>query len=405
MWVVETRNKEIKNTSDEKEESVFSPLINTKNTYKAILALEDGTILKGKGFGYPCEVSGEVVFNTGMTGYTESLTDPSYFGQILVQTYPLIGNYGVPSYLLVDKYGIPLHFESSEIQVKGYVVHSLTQNPSHWSGQETLGEWLCKQRIPGIEGIDTRELTKKLRMKGTMLGFLKVGKEINLDEVRAELKDLEDPNNEDLVREVTTDIPILYSSGKSPRVVLIDCGTKFGILRKLLQRDLDVIQVPYIYPTDKIERLNASGIVISNGPGDPKECRETIQTAEEILKRNLPVMGICLGDQILGLAAGADTYKLKFGHRGQNHPCQDLFTKKCYITSQNHGYAIDVESLEETEFDMWFKNLNDNTAEGIRHEHKPIFGTQFHPEASPGPCETEFLFDYFASEVRKAAEV
>ena len=371
---------------------------------KAVLALEDGTILRGKGFGYPCEVSGEVVFSTGMMGYTESLTDPSYFGQILIQTYPLIGNYGVPPYAITDDFGMPLHFESNRIQVKGYVVHSLTQNPSHWSNKKTLSEWLYEQGVPGIEGIDTRELAKKIRVKGTMLGILKVGREANSKEIKERLKTVEDPNRRNLVKGVTTQKPILYSSGKSPKVVLVDCGTKFGILRKLLQKGIDVERVPYDYSTEKILRLNPSGVVISNGPGDPKKCEETIRTVKEISETSLPTMGICLGNQILALAAGADTYKLKFGHRGQNHPCIDLFTEKCYITSQNHGYAIDAKSLKGSGFDIRFKNVNDGTVEGIKHRKKPVFGTQFHPEASPGPYETEFLFDRFTEEVQKFAK-
>lgn len=372
---------------------------------KAVLALKDGTILEGNGFGYPCEVSGEVVFSTGMTGYTEALTDPSYFGQILIQTYPLIGNYGVPPYSITDEFGIPLHFESDRIQVKGYVVYSLTQNPSHWSNKKTLNEWLYEQKVPGIEGIDTRELTKKIRVKGTMLGILKVAEEIDLEEIKTRLNEVEDPNERDLVKEVTIDKLVEYNYEKSPRVILIDCGTKFGIIRNLLQRGMNVVRVPYDYPAEKILGMNPSGIVISNGPGDPKKCHRTIQAVKEILETNLPIMGICLGNQILALATGAETYKLKFGHRGQNHPCIDLFDEKCYITSQNHGYAIDAESLRETEFDIWFKNVNDKTIEGIRHRKKPIFGTQFHPEASPGPYEMSFLFDYFLKEVKKFAKV
>ena len=372
---------------------------------KAVLALKDGTILEGNGFGYPCEVSGEVVFSTGMTGYTEALTDPSYFGQILIQTYPLIGNYGVPPYSITDEFGIPLHFESDRIQVKGYVVYSLTQNPSHWSNKKTLNEWLYEQKVPGIEGIDTRELTKKIRVKGTMLGILKVAEEIDLEEIKTRLNEVEDPNERDLVKEVTIDKLVEYNYEKSPKVILIDCGTKFGIIRNLLQRGMNVVRVPYDYPAEKILGMNPSGIVISNGPGDPKKCHRTIQAVKEILETNLPIMGICLGNQILALATGAETYKLKFGHRGQNHPCIDLFDEKCYITSQNHGYAIDAESLRETEFDIWFKNVNDKTIEGIRHRKKPIFGTQFHPEASPGPYEMSFLFDYFLKEVKKFAKV
>lgn len=372
---------------------------------KAILALEDGTILEGNGFGYPREVSGEVVFSTGMTGYTESLTDPSYFGQILIQTYPLIGNYGVPDYSITDEFEIPLHFESNRIQVKGYVIYSLTRNPSHWSNKKTLNEWLYEQEIPGIEGIDTRDLTKKIRVKGTMLGILKVAEEIDLREIEARLKEIEDPNERDLVKEVTIDKPVEYNSEKSLKVVLIDCGTKFGIMRNLLQRGMDVVRVPYDYPAEKILELNPFGIVISNGPGDPKKCDKTVQIVRRILETDLPVMGICLGNQILALAANADTYKLKFGHRGQNHPCVDLSTGKCYITSQNHGYTINDESLKETEFDVWFKNVNDKTVEGIKHRKKPVFGTQFHPEASPGPYEMGFLFDCFMKEVKKYAKV
>ncbi len=371
---------------------------------KAILALEDGTVLAGRGFGYPCKVSGEVVFNTGMTGYTESVTDPSYCGQILIQTYPMIGNYGVPSYSLVDVFGMPLHFESDKIQVRGYVVHSLTRSPSHWSNIKTLNEWFYEQRIPGIEGLDTRELTKKIRVKGTMLGILEVASEINHEQIREELKDIADPNEKELVKEVTTDLPVAYRSGRSPTVVLVDCGVKFGIVRSLLQKDIDMVRVPYNWSADDILALDPSGVVISNGPGDPKKCGETIHTVREILETDLPVMGVCLGNQILALATGADTYKLRFGHRGQNHPCVDTITGRSYITSQNHGYAVNVESLKETEFDVWFKNLNDGTVEGIRHREKPVFGTQFHPEASPGPYEMGFLFDVFAEEVRKLAK-
>ncbi len=372
---------------------------------KAILALEDGTILNGFGFGYPCEVSGEVVFNTGMVGYTESLTDPSYYGQILIQTYPLVGNYGIPSYSITDEFGIPLHFESDKIQVKGYVVSSLAKNPSHWSYKKTLNEWLYEQKISGIEGIDTRELTKKIRVKGTMLGILKVAEEINFEKIRSELGEIEDPNKRDLVKEVTINNLVEYNLGRSPKIVLIDCGTKFGIVRNLLQRKVDVVRVPYDYSIEKVLKLNPSGIVISNGPGDPKKCEKTIQTVRELLETDLPIMGVCLGNQILALAAGADTYKMKFGHRGQNHPCIDLFTKRCYITSQNHGYVVDDESLKETGFDVWFKNVNDETVEGIKHKKKPIIGIQFHPEASPGPYETGSLFDYFIEEVKRPGKV
>ncbi|MEM5879121.1 MAG: glutamine-hydrolyzing carbamoyl-phosphate synthase small subunit [Candidatus Aenigmatarchaeota archaeon] len=367
---------------------------------EAVLALEDGTIFKGRGFGYPSEVSGEVVFNTGMVGYTESLTDPSYNGQILTQTWILIGNYGVPPTSLVDKFNFPLHFESERIQVKGYVVQELVRKPSHWSNNKSLDEWLSEQKIPGIEGIDTRELTKKLRIKGVMLGILKVAEKIDVEEIKEKVKRIEDPNKRDLVKEVSIEKPIEYKNASST-VVLVDCGVKFGILRNLAARGVDIVRVPYDYPAEKILEYKPSGIIISNGPGDPKKCEKTIQTVKELMETDLPMMGICLGCQILALAAGADTFKLKFGHRGSNHPAFDLFGKKCYITSQNHGYAVDPESLKETDFEIWFINANDKTVEGIKHKRKPIFATQFHPEASPGPYETEFLFDLFVKEVKR----
>jgi len=368
---------------------------------KAILVLEDGTTIIGNGFGDAREVYGEVVFNTGMVGYPESLTDPSYYGEILVQTYPLIGNYGVPSYSIVDNFGIPLNFESDRIQVKGYIIHSLSEIPSHWSSKKTLNNWLIEQKIPGIQGIDTRALTQKLRIKGTMLGILKISNNIDAEEIKKKLRKIEDPNSKDLVKEVSISQPVSYLSEGPLNVVVIDCGVKFGIIRELLSKNINVIRVPYDFSAKQILDFEPSGIVISNGPGDPKKCEKTIDALKEFLEMNLPVMGICLGNQLLALAAGADTYKLKFGHRGQNHPCIDVFSKKCYITSQNHGYAIDEKSLKNTNFDIYFTNANDKTIEGIKHKKKQIFGTQFHPEASPGPYETEFLFDKFIEEVRK----
>ena len=368
---------------------------------KAILTLDDETMFLGSGFGYPCEVSGEVVFNTGMMGYPESLTDPSYSGQILTQTYPIIGNYGISSNSVKNEFGIPIHFESDRIQVTGYIVHCLTKNPSHWASKKTLDQWLFEQKIPAIEGLDTRELTKKLRIKGTMLGILKVSEDIDVEEVKQKLKKIQDPNERDLVKEVTIDKPIIYESKNSPTVVVIDCGCKFGIIRNLLERKLNTVRVPYDYPAEKILDFNPSGIVISNGPGDPKKCTKTIEAVKKFLETDIPMMGICLGNQVLALAAGADTYKLKFGHRGQNHPAIDLLTKKCYITSQNHGFSVDSNSLDGTGFDVWFINANDKTVEGIRHKSKPVFAVQFHPEASPGPYETGFLFDHFLKEVEK----
>jgi carbamoyl-phosphate synthase small subunit len=368
------------------------------------LVLEDGTILKGSGFGYPTEVTGEVVFNTGMVGYPEALTDPSYSGQILVQTYPLIGNYGVPSFSLIDKFGMPLHFESNKIQVSGYVVHRLSQSSSHWSSKKSLDEWLFEQKIPGIDGIDTRFLTKKLRVKGVMLGILKVwedDKTIDIEDYKKNINNIPDPNMTNLVQNVTISSPIRYESGNQCRVVVIDCGVKFGILRNLLERNVDVFRVPFDFSVDKILSFEPNGILISNGPGDPKAYKKTIEIIEELLEMNIPMMGICLGNQLLALAAGADTYKLKFGHRGQNHPSIDVKTKKCYVTSQNHGYAINSKSLNGTEFKVSFINANDKTVEGIEHKKKNVFGIQFHPEASPGPYETSFLFDKFIETVEE----
>lgn len=366
--------------------------------------LEDGTTLKGSGFGYPSEVTGEVVFNTGMVGYPEALTDPSYSGQILVQTYPLIGNYGVPSFSLIDEFGMPLHFESNKIQVTGYIIHKLSKFSSHWSVKKSLDDWLFEQKIPGIEGIDTRFLTRKLRKKGVMLGILKVfenNRTPDLKEIKERVKNIPDPNETNLVENVSIDNPIRYERGNSPRVVVIDCGTKFGILRNLLEREVDVFRVPYDFSLKKILSFEPDGVLISNGPGDPLMCEKTINTLKELLEMNVPMMGICLGNQLLALAAGGDTYKLKYGHRGQNHPSINLRTKKCYVTSQNHGYAIDPKSLDGTGFEISFINANDKTVEGIEHKKKDVFGTQFHPEASPGPYETGFLFDNFIRRIKK----
>jgi carbamoyl-phosphate synthase small subunit len=368
------------------------------------LVLEDGTTLKGSGFGYPCEVTGEVVFNTGMVGYPEALTDPSYSGQILTQTYPLIGNYGVPSFSLTNEFGIPLHFESNKIQVRGFIIHKLSSRPSHWSVKKSLHEWLFEQKIPGIQGIDTRFLTKKLRVKGVMLGILKVFKEnerFNIKEFKQKVKVISDPNETNLVENVTINHPVKYERGFSPRVVIIDCGMKFGILRNLLERSVNVFRVPYDSSTDKILSFEPGGILISNGPGDPKMSVKTIKTLKELLETDIPMMGICYGNQLLALASGGDTYKLKFGHRGQNHPAIDLKTKKCYITSQNHGYAIKSKSLENTDFEVSFINANDKTVEGIKHKTKDVFGIQFHPEASPGPYETGFMFDDFIRRIKQ----
>lgn len=343
---------------------------------KAKLVLEDGTIFEGSSFGAEKPISGEVVFNTGMVGYPESLTDPSYKGQILTLTYPLVGNYGVPS---------KEHFESENIQINALVISDYSDNYHHWNAMHSLQEWLKKENIPAIQGIDTRELTKKLREKGVMLGKIVFDKDI----------EIEDPNKKNLVAEVSIKQPITYESGKK-RILLIDCGVKQNIIRCLLKRNVTVIRAPWDYDISK-EKFD--GILISNGPGDPKMCKETIAQIRKAIQKETPIFGICLGNQILGLAAGADTYKLKYGHRSQNQPCIDLETKKCYITSQNHGYAVNQETLPE-EWKPWFTNANDGTNEGIKHKTKPFFSVQFHPEHSCGPVDTEFLFDKFLGHIK-----
>lgn len=367
---------------------------------EAALLLEDGTILRGIGFGADGIVEGEVVFNTGMVGYPESLTDPSYYGQILVQTWPLVGNYGVPSRKIADGFGVPLHFESKGIQVRGYVVSELEKAPSHWSSERRLEDWFIESGVPGISGIDTRELTKKLRIQGTMLGILAKGRRLDLEGLRRKLKSIRDPNREDLVGPVSVSQPVEYNAQGTPKVIIIDCGVKFGIVRNLLARGAYVVQVPYDATADEILSRAPAGVVISNGPGDPKMCRSTIETTRTLLETNIPMLGICLGTQILALAGGGDTYKLKFGHRAQNHPCVDLQTNKVYLTTQNHGFTVDGTYMKD--FVTSFVNLNDKTVEGISHTRKPVVGVQFHPEASPGPYETGYLFDRFLEKARES---
>lgn len=350
--------------------------------------MADGTLVRGVGFGAVKKTSGEVVFNTGMVGYPEAITDPSYNGQILMQTYPLIGNYGI----------CPSHFESDAPKIEGYIVHELCREPSHWASKMTLDAWLENKGIPGIERVDTRMLTKKIRIYGVMLGIVwvyKKGNEPDLDELLKEAKHIPDPNKTDLVAEVATKKIQRLSVKGNYHVVLVDCGVKKSIVRSLLDRKVNVTIVPPHTSADKILDMAPHGILLSNGPGDPKMVPYLIKTVKQLIETSIPIMGICLGNQILALAFGGDTYKLKFGHRGQNHPCVELDTGRCYITSQNHGYAVKTKSLKGTGLRVTYLNANDKTVEGLAHRKKPIFAVQFHPEASPRPEDTLHLFDRF----------
>ncbi|MCZ6648498.1 MAG: glutamine-hydrolyzing carbamoyl-phosphate synthase small subunit [Thaumarchaeota archaeon] len=372
-----------------------------KSEPNAALVLEDGTVFSGIGFGAAEKVSGEVVFNTGMVGYTEALTDPSYRGQILTFTYPLIGNYGVPPYGDPDQ--IPLSFESREIQTLGAIVHDLCEEPSHWSSSRNVARWFRDAGIPGITSIDTRTLTIKLRSEGVMMGILEVSEnEIDIEGLRKESRTSKPYGNVDLVREVTPKSPRRYGSGDE-LVVLLDYGAKYGIIRNLLERNLSIVDLPYDSGVEEILSYHPSGVVISNGPGDPKACSATFPVIREIIDSNMPTLGICLGMQLIALALGGDTFKLRFGHRGQNKPCVEAPDGQSYVTSQNHGYAVDESSLGETGLKTWFLNADDKTLEGVRHKEKACIAVQFHPEASPGPYDTGFVFDRFIDMIRRPA--
>jgi carbamoyl-phosphate synthase small subunit len=345
---------------------------------KVKLILEDGKEFVGNSFGSETSVSGEVVFNTSMSGYPENLTDPSYRGQILVLTYPLIGNYGVPVESSTNN--ILDYFESDKIQITSLIVSDYSEEYNHWNAVKSLGDWLKENKIPAISGIDTRMLTKHIREHGTMLGKIVFQEDV----------DFVDPDKQNLTNMVSIKEKTIYGDG-SRRILLVDCGVKNNIIRNLLKRDTTVIRVPFDYDFTEEEY---DGIFLSNGPGDPKMCKETIKNVSKVLDKNTPIFGICLGNQILALASGADTYKLKYGHRSHNQPVLLKSTNSCYVTSQNHGFAIDDKTIGD-DWETLFINLNDGTNEGLKHKHKPFFSCQFHPEASSGPVDTEFLFDDF----------
>ncbi len=355
---------------------------------KAVLILEDGREFHGQSFGYKQSVAGEVVFNTAMTGYPESLTDPSYRGQILVASYPIIGNYGVPQKGEHDN--MLKYYESERIQISAFIISYYSDEYSHWNAEKSLDSWMNENKVPGIFGIDTRALTKHLRDNGAMLG------KIIIDDNDIEFKD---PNKRNLVADVSISKKQIYGSGKY-KILLIDCGVKNNIIRQLLKRDTTVIRVPWDY---NFAKEDYDGLFISNGPGDPEKCMITIDNLASAFNNEEPIFGICLGNQLMSLASGAKTYKLKYGHRSHNQPVLHLGSKRAYITSQNHGFAVDNNSLGD-EWEPMFINLNDDTNEGFKHKTKPFFSTQFHPEASSGPTDTEFLFDTFLDLIIKQKE-
>ena len=342
---------------------------------KATLILEDGTRFCGYSFGADKNISGEVVFNTAMTGYPESLTDPSYAGQLMVLTYPLIGNYGIPSSEL---------WESDRIHAEALIVSDYSESFCHWNAKESLGDWLRRERIPAMTGIDTRALTKLLRERGVMMGRVEIE---GADNCTQEF----DYGNINYVAKVSCREPIRYNEGNGKRVVLVDCGVKANIIRCLLGRGVEIIRVPWDYD---FNRLDYDGLFISNGPGNPDECLQTVENIRRAMQADKPIFGICMGNQLLAKAGGAAIYKLKYGHRSHNQPVRMAGTDRCFITSQNHGYAVDSSTLGN-DWETLFENMNDGSNEGIHHKNKPWFSAQFHPEAASGPTDTEFLFDEF----------
>lgn len=347
---------------------------------KAILALEDGTFFAGEAFGAEGEQWGEAVFNTGMTGYQEVLTDPSYCGQIVVMTYPLIGNYGINQ----DDY------EAQKSYVRGFVVREHCNHPSNWRAAYTIADFLAREGVIGLSGIDTRALTRHLRSHGTMRAVIST-RAASVEELVEKARSCPDFSEQDLVSEVVTRESYTVP-GRGPRVVLVDFGSKQNIIRRLQERECEIVIVAPYAKTREILGLNPAGVLLSNGPGDPVNVPYAIDTVKELIGK-VPVFGICLGHQVIALALGARTYKMKFGHRGANHPVKDMETGKVYITSHNHGFSVDEESLKGLDVTITHRNLNDDTVEGIKHNYLPVFSVQYHPEASPGPRDSDYLFD------------
>ena len=342
------------------------------------LQLQDGTVFTGNVFGFPKSTAGEVVFNTGMVGYPETFTDPSYHGQILTMTFPLIGNYGIPA---LEKDKSPFHnFESDKAQLQALIVSEVSGEYDHWNSNESLSDWLYENQIPALSGIDTRKLTKLLRESGTMLGKIIIDGDV----------DFYDPDKDDLISKVTIKEVQRIGKGKK-RVLLIDCGCKNSIAKSLAERNVEVIRVPWHY---NIDELDFDAVLFSNGPGNPEVYTELVDKAKQILEKKIPTLGICLGHQIIALASGLKTEKLKYGHRSQNQPVKETTSEKCFVTSQNHGFHVVTKKLPEG-WNSWFENLNDGTNEGLKHKSLPFMSVQFHPEAAPGPVDTAFIFDEF----------